>query len=255
MAVKPDAVDGRQETARYARWTFDTYRAAALDPSLSEHAKIGMPDAFREGFGEAIWSDILSKAPAFSAPGARLLDIGPGCGELPRRLISQAEKLSQSVTLVDHREMLDQLPKSATVTRIDGRFPDEMPAVEPFDGILIYSVLQTVFVEANPFAFVDAALALLKPGGQLLVGDVPNFSKLRRFLSSAAGVEHHKSYMNTDQPPDMPPFATAEERLDDGAVIGLLLRARSAGFDAYALPQPAALPLSNRREDLLFVRP
>jgi hypothetical protein len=123
-----------------------------------------------------------------------------------------------------------------------------------FDVILAYSVLHYVVVDANPFAFVDAAMARLNPGGRLLVGDVPNFSKLRRFLSSSAGVAFHKAYMRTDGPPDVPAFAVATDRIDDGMMMGLVMRARIAGYDAYLLPQPPSLPLANRREDLLIVR-
>jgi hypothetical protein len=35
----------------------------------------------------------------------------------------------------------------------------------------------------------------------------------------------------------------------------MLGRARAAGFDAYVLAQPEALPMANRREDLLIRRP
>jgi hypothetical protein len=38
-------------------------------------------------------------------------------------------------------------------------------------------------------------------------------------------------------------------------VFAVLQRARAAGFHAYVLPQPAHLPLANRREDILIVRP
>ena len=115
--------------------------------------------------------------------------------------------------------------------------------------------MQHVILDSNGFAFVDAALSLLKPGGHFLIGDLPNFSKLRRFLSSDAGREYHHSYMKTDRPPEVPAFALATERIDDGMVLGFVLRARLAGFDAYLLPQPPDLPLANRREDLLIVRP
>jgi len=255
MTAKPDSVDGRRETERFARWTFDTYRLAAEDPTLSEHEKIGMPDAFRQGFGEAIWADIQAKLPGLSVRGARVLDIGPGCGELPRRLIAGAEALEQELVLIDHKAMLDHLPPSPAVRRIEGRFPDDFGEAGQFDAILLYSVLQTVIIEANPFAFVDAAAALLRPGGALLIGDMPNFSKLRRFLASERGQEHHKAYMRTDEAPEIPAFAPAVDRIDDGLVFGLLSRARMAGYDAYLLPQPLELPLANRREDMLIVRP
>lgn len=255
MTAKPDAVDGRLETTRYANWTFETFRIAAEDPTLSENEKIGMPNAFREGFGDAIWADIKAKLPALTLRGARVLDIGPGCGELPRRLIEDAEALGHEVVMIDHKAMLDHLPASPNVRHIDGRFPDDLGDVGAFDAILLYNILHNAMLEANPFAFVDAAMARLSPGGALLIGDIPNYSKLRRFLVSERGIEHHKVYMRTTEAPDVPAFAIAEGRIDDGLVFGLLLRARQAGYDAYVLPQPPELPLANRREDVLIVRP
>jgi hypothetical protein len=160
--------------------------------------------------------------------------------------------------MVDHAEMLDQLPPSAAVTKVPGRFPDAMPAAEDsagFDVIIAYSVLQMVVVDANPFTFVDAALQRLNPGGRMLIGDISNVSMLRRFLSSSAGAEYHRAYMRTDEPPQVPAFAHAPGRIDDGVMLGLMLRARLAGFHAYILPQPPDLAFANRREDVLFERP
>jgi hypothetical protein len=37
--------------------------------------------------------------------------------------------------------------------------------------------------------------------------------------------------------------------------LALLARARDAGFHAWVMPQPPALPMANRREDLVFERP
>jgi hypothetical protein len=37
-------------------------------------------------------------------------------------------------------------------------------------------------------------------------------------------------------------------------LIALVLRARSAGFDAYLVPQPDDLPMANRREDMIIRR-
>ena len=43
--------------------------------------------------------------------------------------------------------------------------------------------------------------------------------------------------------------------IDDAALVALVSRARATGFDAYLLPQRDGLPMANRREDLLVVRP
>lgn len=214
----------------------------------------------RDGYDDAMWAAICALLPRLCERQANVLDIGPGCGELARRMIALGEANDHRVTMVDHAEMLAHLPTSAVVTHVPGRFPDDFArdlpdGVGSFDVILAYSVLQYVIVDANPFGFLDAALERLNPGGCLLIGDVPNFSKLRRFLSSSAGIEHHRAYMQTDEPPDVPPFPLLKDRIDDGVVMGLVLRARLAGFDAYLLPQAETLPFAKWREDLLVRRP
>lgn len=262
MAHDPTGVDGAAAARRFAGLTYDRFRDRALDPGLSETEKMGSPDAFRAGFEEAILADFATKLPGLARPGAWVVDIGAGCGELTRRMIAARGAAGQNLVLVDSPEMLDLLPDAAHVTKIPGRFPQEsaqaLAAVLPAAGadvVVTYGVLQSVYFEANPFVFVDAVAALLAPGGAALVGDTANISKLRRFLASDAGRAYHRSYMRSDSDPQVPPFESDPTRLDDGVLVGLMLRMRAAGYDAYLLPQPASLPVSNRREDLLILRP
>jgi hypothetical protein len=46
-----------------------------------------------------------------------------------------------------------------------------------------------------------------------------------------------------------------ENTIDDSVMMALTMRARLSGFDAYILPQAVDLPMANRREDILIVRP
>ncbi|NDV02625.1 class I SAM-dependent methyltransferase [Pseudoroseicyclus tamaricis] len=261
MAHDPGRDDSKDAAARFAELTYANFRARAQDDSLSETEKLGSPDSFRDGFEPAILADFEAKIPALTREGTTIVDIGAGCGELARQMIRRTGERGQRLISVDSPEMLALLPEAEHVTRIAGRFPDESLAAlrealpGGADGIVTYGVLQSVYFEANPFRFMDDAMSLLAPGGALLIGDVANHSKLRRFLASEAGAAFHRAYMRTDDAPVVPPFAGDPTRLDDGVLMGMMARARGAGFDAYLMPQPAALPVSNRREDLLILRP
>jgi hypothetical protein len=256
----PKTVDGREAPRRFANLTYESFRRMALDPTLSSHEKIGYPDAFRHGHEDAVLEDIETKLPALQRPGSTVLDIGSGCDELARRLIERCARRRQTLVLVDSPEMLGQLPDAAHVRKVAGRFPEEvLPSLRQelpggADAILCYGVLQVVFLEGNVHAFVDEAAALLASGGRLLFGEVPNHSRLRRFLASEAGRAYHRAYMRTDEAPELALFELPASRIDDAVLLGLLMRLRASGLEAWLLPQAEALPLANRREDLLVGR-
>jgi len=94
-----------------------------------------------------------------------------------------------------------------------------------------------------------------RPGGQLLLGDIPNQSKRKRFFASAAGVRHHQAFTGNDEVPEVPFNVLERSKIDDAVVLGIVGRARAAGFDAYVVPQAPDLPMANRREDVLIIRP
>jgi 2-polyprenyl-3-methyl-5-hydroxy-6-metoxy-1,4-benzoquinol methylase len=259
MPDKAAKIDGSVETARFKDITFEDYGRRAIDPTLSQNEKVGFPDAFRDGHAETIWLDLVGKLPSLTHRGSRVLDIGCGCGHLPQKLIQHAALHEQRLTMIDHPNMLAQLQNVSPHRLIPGRFPsvvEDIPDLgrERFDVVICYSVLHGLAREANPFYFVDAAVELLEAGGQLIFGDIPNFSKLRRFLASEKGKAYHRDYMKSDSDPDIPLFAIDKERLDDGFLLGLLTHLRMGGLDAYLLPQPPSLPLSTRREDLLVLK-
>jgi hypothetical protein len=244
---------------RYAKLGFDDFRALASDPSLTKYEKIGAHEAYRQGREEDIFRDVLAKLPRLGENGIRVADIGPGCSDLPRMLIEWSGARDHDLLLVDSQEMLSLLPDGPRIRKTAARFPvcedflrDNAGAV---DVVLIYAVIHHVFLEANIFDFVDRALSLLAPGGMMLIGDIPNVSKRKRFFSSAAGIRFHQAFMNTEEPPQVEFNRLEPANIDDAIMLGLIARARAQGFDAYVLPQPPELPMANRREDLLLVRP
>jgi hypothetical protein len=105
------------------------------------------------------------------------------------------------------------------------------------------------------YRFLDSLLALLAPGGQLLIGDVPNISKRKRFFASDNGIRFHQEFMKTTEEPAVQFNCIETDQIDDAVVMSLIERARGAGFDAYVVPQASPLPMANRREDILIVRP
>jgi len=238
---------------------YEDFRALAQDGSLSKYERIGFPDSYRKGFEQLIFADILSKLDNLEKREQKVLDIGPGCSDLPLMLIEKCREQGHFLALIDSKEMLDLLPQADFVQKeaaLYPRCPDFLSTnAGKLDVILCYSVLHYVLVDTAFFRFLDASLALLAPGGQFLIGDIPNISKRKRFFSSETGRRFHQSFMNTTDIPEVIFNQIEHDQIDDAVVMALLQRARAQGFDAYVLPQPSTLPMANRREDILIVRP
>lgn len=241
-----------------ARLDFDAFRRLATDSRLGEHERVGFPPEYREGKIEAIVSDILAKLAPIAPSGGVFLDIGPGCSALPRRIAEAHVAAGLRPVLVDSQEMLSALSPPPEVEAWDARFPDCPELLSRYAGrvdrMLAYSVLHYVIAAGGLAEFMDAALGLLAPRGRFLVGDVPSSSKRARFFASEAGREFHRRFSGSDEEPGCAVRVGADD-IPDALLLGIVQRARSAGFDAYLLPQAPELPMSNRREDILIVRP
>jgi hypothetical protein len=241
---------------------YEGFRKLAVDSRLTVHEKIGFPPTYREGFEGAIFADVTAKLPALtSREGLKVADIGPGCAGLPKLLIELCRDRGHRLALIDSPEMLAQLPEIPGVTfKCEGPFPAAGPdAVRSLGGaadvVLCYSVLQYAFLDGNPFDFVDAVVAMLAPEGRALIGDIPNHSKRRRFFATERGQAFHRAFTGSSEPYVIDEGAPARGKIDDAVLIALMQCAQAAGCDAYLTPQAADLPMANRRDDLLLMRP
>ncbi len=251
---------GQEVNDRFKNPTFDDYKQFARDESLSPYEKVGFPISYREGKEARIFEDIRGKLSRLSLRGQRVLEIGPGCSGPAKMMIQCCREQGHTLILADSPEMLALLPEEPFIVRAPGRFPQDCgwlleKHARKLDVILAYSVLHIVWADSNPYHFLDLALGLLADGGEMLLGDIPNLSKRRRFFASAAGIEFHQRYTGTTEVPQ-PQFNELDPgKLDDAFLVSILLRCRNAGFDAYWLPQPLDLPMANRREDILIRKP
>lgn len=238
---------------------FEDFKRFASDPSLSKYEKIGFPDSYRKGFERIIWNDILEKLTNLNSVHLQVLEIGPGCTDLPLFMIDLCSKQNHKLTLVDSPEMLSLLPVAPFIEKTPAIYPNCPDLIQKLKGkvdvILCYSVLHYILIDTAFFRFLDTSLALLSPGGQFLIGDIPNISKRKRFFSSEAGVRFHQNFTNTDNRPEVTFNCIEHDQIDDSIIFSLIGRSRQSGFDAYVVPQNPNLPMANRREDILIVRP
>lgn len=240
--------------------SFEDFRQRAANSSLSVYEKIGFANSFREGKEEFIFRDFVSKLPNLSTENKNVLDIGCGCSDVPKALIAWCKERNHQLTLIDSNEMLNNLGEVDSAKKLPGMFPvdfaDFCEANQgKFDVIIVYSLLHILVHDSSILQFIDSTLKLLNHGGQCLIGDIPNVDKRNRLFSSPAGVQFHQSNRGDQSLPVTTFNQINFEELDDAFIFFMMQRARNAGFDSFLLPQPAELPMANRREDLLFVRP
>lgn len=243
----------------FSNIAFEDFRRLAKDKSLSKYERIGFPDTYRAGFEEAIFADILSKQSNLLGANCQVLDIGPGCSDLPGMLIELCRAKKHKLTLIDSAEMLAHLPDEPFINKVAALYPNCPETIAELlssvNVILCYSVLHYILVDTAFFRFLDTSLSLLAPGGQMLIGDIPNNSKRKRFFASETGVRFHQTFMKTTKRPEVMFNQIEPDQIDDAVVFAILQRARLVGFDAYIVPQNPALPMANRREDILITRP
>lgn len=244
----------------FSQLSYEDFKRLAQDETLNRYEKIGFPNSYREGYEKAIVADIVRKASNLTRKTQLVVDIGPGVSDVPGLLINLCKKQEHTLILVDSKEMLDQLPDENFIQKVPCYYPFECPEfiekyINTIDVIISYSVFQYVFAEMNPFSFLDRSLSLLKHGGQMLLGDIPNISQRKRFFHSLEGISFHKEFMQTEEPPKIDFNNLEQDKIDDGVLLGIVTRYRNMGFHTYILPQANDLPLANRREDLLIIKP
>lgn len=245
---------------RFRNISFEGFKQLAQDDSLTQYERIGFPNSYREGYEDNIFKDITSKLQNLLKEDQFVIDIGSGCSDLPVMLINLCRKQGHKLLLVDSPEMLAHLPDEPFIVKMPAYYPDECPELfDDYEGkidvILTYSVLHYVFAEGRLFDFLDRSLSLLSERGEMLIGDVPNIAKRKRFFNSKAGIEFHQQFTGTDEVPATTFNRLESGQIDDSVILSIILRCRYAGFDAYWLPQANALPMANRREDILVRKP
>jgi hypothetical protein len=244
---------------RFKNLTFEDFKKLAKEDALSMYQKIGFPDDYRKGKEGAIFLDIVQKLnieQPLDKEGI-LLDIGPGCSELPFMILDLCQKINLEALLVDSQEMLDHLPSNSYIQKYPGYFPNDVPDLinryqNRVSYIVAYSIFHYVFYNTCIFKFIDVAVSLLKPGGKLLIGDIPNISKRKRFFSTETGVAFHQAFIGENTAPEVKHMQLEPAQIDDGVLMSIIQRYRGFGFEAYILPQPQNLPMHNRREDLMI---
>lgn len=236
---------------------YEAFRDLAQNKHLSQNERIGFPDNYRQGFVEHIVTDITQKLNLEDKPNSSFLDIGCGAGDLTSALLNICSSQDIKAVLVDSPEMLQHISETPIHSQVPGKFPDNFTAVigeakGGYHSILCYSVLHYIIIDHSIFDFIDAICLSLAQGGSALIGDIPNQSKRNRFFSQETGINYHKKFMQTNEPPIVEHYNIDRNTIDESVLDALIDRARANGCHGYLVPQLSTLPMHNRRDDLLI---
>lgn len=238
--------------------SFDDFKNMAMDEKLQDYEKVGFKECHRKDKEQNIFLDILKKLNIDNGGGqCNIMDIGCGCSKPVKMLTQYAKKHSHTLYLVDSKQMLDNIPDEKNIIKIPHEFPngcDFKLFANKMDYIVVYSVLSMIVYYGNLVNFIDSCVELLKSGGRLLIGDIQNLSKKKRFLSSQKGIEFHQKWSQSNEIPNIKYNVLEKQMIDDSIIFLILQRYRNFGFETYLLEQSDDLPLNNTREDILIVK-
>lgn len=187
------------------------------------------------------------------------LDIGCGLG----LNLGPISKITSYALGIDHPKVVNEakiLLDNSNAEFIGGDFL-KASFSQTFDRILAYSVVHTLSDIDTIYKFIEKALSLLNPDGMMMLGDLPNIDKKKRFLNSKRGQVFQRDWEeqikknNAEQVNKFFEDIRSDISLDDKTISEIMIYIRDKGFNAYILNQPQNLPFGNSREDILIIAP
>lgn len=240
-----------------SRVSFEAYEHIASLPNVSNTEASGRY-IFQQESERKILFDLLVKLDLKVTD--ELLEIG--CG--PGNLILPLSYFCSRATGIDNEASITRLKNRSSqdgaVVCFSGNFLEMNLSATYFDKILIYGVLHCMSNKEEVLNFVERALSILKAGGRMLLGDLPNISKKKRFINSKTGQCVATNYAELLEGQTGRNISTDVRFPDSGLVIfddafilDLMAFIRGKGFEAFLVPEPLDLPFGGSREDILVV--
>ncbi len=220
---------------------------AQLSAEAHPSQRVGRPE---RAFG--VETLIIQEIDRIASLGSRrsILDIGCGCGIIAKELVEIAHNNSIQLTLMDIEPVLDTLRRDIPIeqlnsyTGIAGNFPnDYLDNSSRYDLIIAYSVLHYI---SSPLDFIEKCVSLLSRDGILIVGDIPNLDKLKRFRiingEDFRSPNLFRRYLGKN----------SIDGITEKRLFKIVKALRRKGIEAYLYPQNINLPHSGSREDLVI---
>ena len=177
-------------------FTYEDFKKNINNNSLNQYEKIGFPTKLRKGYEKIIFNSYKNKLANLKKKKIKILEIGPGYSKLSKKIIDLSIKNNNPLFFLDSKEILKNFKIYKCLKKVEGEFPFvkkfNIEHKNSFDVIICYSVFHYILQKTDYKNAIKKILQLLKTGGEIYIGDLPNFSMLKRFLKSKEGEKFHK---------------------------------------------------------------
>ncbi len=208
----------------------------------------------------------------------RVLEIGCGTGTL----LFPLSVVVAEIYGIDHPHSIARLtsaPYPDSCHLIEGNWLEDDFRLPQMTKVIIYDVIHYTRSFEQAIAFIEKSLHCVPARGKILVGDIPNADRKKRFEASDYGKKFNEWWwkqrerFRTEEEIQRDQFLSAEIRKDEAANRGFssdnqvlyfeftddmiadaVRHFRRAGHECYTLPQKEYLPFGHTREDLLIVK-
>jgi 2-polyprenyl-3-methyl-5-hydroxy-6-metoxy-1,4-benzoquinol methylase len=212
--------------------------------------------SFQKKSERKIYQDILEKLQLKETD--TCLDIGCSVGA---NLLPLSRKVKH-ITGIDNINVINILKnrlKSNNTLLISGNFLTH-DFKKKYDKIILYSVLHVFKNKKQAYLVVNKILTLLKTGGKILIGDLPNVSLKKKILKSKTGKifinkwnkQNRKTHEDIKAQNILAKNLNYSLVIDDKFIIDLLKYLRKKNLNAYVFPQKKDLPFGHTREDIVI---
>ena len=185
----------------------------------------------------------------------KLFDIGCGSG----KIVNSLSHLVKKSSAIDHPNIINSI-NYKKINFIKGDILKIKLSNKKFDKILIYSLVHYLKNTEELFKLIRKSFQILNKNGILLIGDIPNIDKKKRFKNFINFKKINNEWQSNNL--KLTPIEKEIEnkleidkkiiKINDKLIYDILKKYTNNKSECYLLKQNKKLPMNNTRVDILI---